>query len=150
MHFAKGGEGAREAAELIVQLTEERPPNIHYTYALEDSIENKIQKIATSIYGADGIFLEKKARLKVKEIQKLGFSHLPVCIAKTQYSFTDSPDQIHEYHHYTITVDDLLINSGAGFIVAVCGEMMRMPGLPERPAAMNIEVADGRIVGLSS
>ena len=147
--FANGGEGAREAANLIVQLTDEKPSGIHHTYQPEDSIENKIQKIATTIYGADGIYLEKKARLKVKEIQKLGLSHLPVCIAKTQYSFTDSPDQVHEYHHYTITVDDLLVNSGAGFIVAVCGEMMRMPGLPEKPAAMNIDLKDGRIVGLA-
>ena len=147
--YARGGEGARDAAELIVQLTEEKPAGIHHTYSPEDSIENKIQKVATTIYGADGIFLEKKARQKVKEIQKLGLSHLPVCIAKTQYSFTDTPDQVHEYHHYTITVDDLLVNSGAGFIVAVCGEMMRMPGLPENPAAMNIDLVNGQITGLA-
>jgi formate--tetrahydrofolate ligase len=147
--FAKGGEGAEDAAALIIRLTEEKPAPIHHTYSLEDSMEIKIQKIATTIYGAVGIFMEKKARQKIKEIQKLGLSHLPVCIAKTQYSFTDSAEMIHAYHGYTITVDDLLINSGAGFIVAVCGEMMRMPGLPERPAAMNINLEHGHVTGLA-
>jgi formate--tetrahydrofolate ligase len=81
--------------------------------------------------------MEKKARNKIREINNMGYQHFPICIAKTQYSFTDTPEDIHRYKDFTITVDDLLINSGAGFIVAVCGEMMRMPGLPEKPAALS-------------
>ena len=147
--YALGGEGAADAAALIIKLTEENQGAIHHTYSLEDSTETKIQKIATTIYGAEGIFLEKKARLKIRDIQKLGLSHLPVCIAKTQYSFSDAPDQVHKYQGFIITVDDLLINSGAGFIVAVCGEMMRMPGLPEKPAALQIDLINGRVSGLA-
>ena len=104
---------------------------------INDPVETKIRKIATSIYGADDIILEKMARLKLKEINNMGYQNYPVCIAKTQYSFTDTAEDIHRYKDFVITVDDLIINSGAGFLVAVCGEMMRMPGLPEKPAALN-------------
>lgn len=134
--YAKGGEGALEVAEKIVELTAIAPEHVHHTYELTDSIEEKISKVASTIYGADGIIMEKKARVKTKEIQAMGYQHFPVCIAKTQYSFTDTPEAIHRYKDFEITVDDLIINSGAGFIVAVCGEMMRMPGLPQEPAAL--------------
>jgi formate--tetrahydrofolate ligase len=115
----------------------------------DHSIEEKIKQVATKIYKADGIILEKKAKQKLKFIEAGGWQHLPICIAKTQYSFTDTPEAIHTYDHFTITVDDLIVNTGAGFIVAVCGEMMRMPGLPEKPAALQIDMIKGRISGLS-
>ena len=83
------------------------------------------------------------------KIKKLGLENLPICMAKTQYSFTDIPEDIHRYDQFTIKVDDLIVNTGAGFIVAVCGEMMRMPGLPEKPAALQIDMVKGKITGLS-
>jgi formate--tetrahydrofolate ligase len=135
--FKYGGEGALEAAEKIVELTAIKPEYIHHTYDITDPVEEKIRKVASTIYGADDIVLEKKSRSKLKEINLMGYQHYPVCIAKTQYSFTDTPEDIHRYKDFVITVDDLLINAGAGFIVAVCGEMMRMPGLPEKPAALS-------------
>lgn len=135
--YKNGGEGALEAAEKIIELTLTKPNNVHHTYEITDPIEDKIRKVAMGIYGADDIMIEKKARGKLKEISNMGYEHYPVCIAKTQYSFTDTPEDLHRYKDFTITVDDLIINSGAGFIVAVCGEMMRMPGLPEKPAALS-------------
>jgi formate--tetrahydrofolate ligase len=135
--YKNGGQGALEAAGKIVALTETKPEHIHHTYDTDDPVEDKIRKVATTIYGADDIIIEKKARNKIREINNMGYQHFPICIAKTQYSFTDTPEDIHRYKDFTITVDDLLINSGAGFIVAVCGEMMRMPGLPEKPAALS-------------
>ena len=135
--FSEGGKGSIELARTIITLTQTAPEAIHHTYDAQNTIDEKIRRVARTIYGADDVVLEKKARTKLKEITQLGFSHLPVCIAKTQYSFTDSPDQIHHYANFVITVDDLIVNAGAGFIVAVCGEMMRMPGLPEKPSALS-------------
>lgn len=147
--YAKGGAGAVEMAEKIVELTAADAPEVHHVYGLEDDIRLKVEKVVRRVYGGDGVVLSKKAKNKLKRIDALGFSNLPVCIAKTQYSFTDKPEDVHVYDGFTITVDDLVINSGAGFIVAVCGEMVRMPGLPEVPSAFNIDVVDGKIVGLS-
>lgn len=146
--FAKGSAGTVEAAKMIVELTNEKPRPVQYTYQPEDSIEEKLGKIVKNIYGADDIILEKKARLALKRIKKLGYSHFPVCIAKTQYSFTDTAEDIYTYENFSVSVDDLIINAGARFIVAVCGEMMRMPGLPKEPAAFDIDVLDGNVVGL--
>ncbi len=148
--YAKGGDGAVEMAEKIVELTSmDELPAIHYAYELQDDIVSKIEKVVRRVYGGDGIVLSKKAKGRLKRMDALGFSQLPVCIAKTQYSFTDKPEEVRTYEGFTITVDDLVINSGAGFIVAVCGEMVRMPGLPEIPSAFNIDVVNGEIVGLS-
>jgi formate--tetrahydrofolate ligase len=146
---ARGGEGAMDAARLIEQLSGEPSAPVSFTYNLADSVEQKLQKIATRIYGARDIFLDKKARQQLKLIDKLGIGQLPICVAKTQYSFTENPDAVHEYGPHTLTIDDLLLNTGAGFIVAVCGEMMRMPGLPQHPAAEHIDMDRGRITGLS-
>ncbi len=94
------------------------------------------------------MFFEKKAKLQLRRILKAGYQNLPICIAKTQYSFTDEAEQIHTYKDFDITVDELIVNAGAGFIVAVCGEIMRMPGLPDEPNALHIDVVNGEIVGL--
>lgn len=134
--FTEGGKGSIELAKTIIALTGTAPEAIHHTYDTQNTIDEKIRRVARTVYGADDVVLEKKARTKMKEITQLGFSHLPICIAKTQYSFTDTPEQIHQYRDFDITVDDLIVNAGAGFIVAVCGEMMRMPGLPEKPSAL--------------
>ncbi|MFM9026611.1 MAG: formate--tetrahydrofolate ligase [Bacteroidota bacterium] len=147
--YAKGGEGAISMAEKIVELTASEPPDIHHVYSQEDDVRSKIEKVVRRVYGGEGVVLSKKALKNLKRIDAMGFGALPVCIAKTQYSFTDKPEAIRVYEGFTITVDDLVINSGAGFIVAICGEMVRMPGLPEHPSAYNIDVVDGKIVGLS-
>ncbi|MEP7237843.1 MAG: formate--tetrahydrofolate ligase, partial [Ferruginibacter sp.] len=147
--FTNGGEGAKEMAQAVVDICKDPSPVIQYTYELSDDIETKIRKIATKIYGADDVVLYKKAQDMIKKIKTLGLEHLPVCMAKTQYSFTHNPLQGDVYSNFKIDVDDLVINQGAGFIVAVCGEMVRMPGLPKMPQANNIDVVDGKIVGVS-
>lgn len=147
--YAMGSEGSEDAANMIVAMTEEKPAPLKFTYELEDSIEEKLRKVVTGIYGGKDIVLEKKARQHLKRINQLGLGNLPICIAKTQYSFTDVPEQISVYDDFIIPVDDLIVNTGSRFIVAVCGEMMRMPGLPETPSANNIDVVNGKIVGLS-
>jgi formate--tetrahydrofolate ligase len=146
--YSKGGEGCIAAAKKIVELTKTKTKSIKYTYELSDSIETKIQKIVTKIYGGKSVSFEKKAKQQLKRIQKAGYHNLPVCIAKTQYSFTDDPQDSSSYSGFEITVDDLIVNAGAGFIVAVCGEIMRMPGLPEEPNALQIRVENGAITGL--
>ena len=147
--FTHGGEGALEMAQAVVDICENPSPPIQHTYELSDDIETKIRKIATTIYGATDVVLYKKAQDMIKKIKSLGLEHLPVCMAKTQYSFTHNPLQSDVYSNFKIDVDDLVINQGAGFIVAVCGEMVRMPGLPKIPQANNIDVVDGKIIGVS-
>jgi formate--tetrahydrofolate ligase len=147
--FTHGGEGALEMAQAVVDICENPSPPIQHTYELSDDIETKIRKIATTIYGATDVVLYKKAQDMIKKIKQLGLEHLPVCMAKTQYSFTHDPTKSGLDGDFKIDVDDLVINQGAGFIVAVCGEMVRMPGLPKIPQANNIDVVDGKIVGVS-
>jgi formate--tetrahydrofolate ligase len=147
--FTHGGEGAVEMAQAVVDICKDPSPAIQHTYDLSDDIETKIRKIATTIYGATDVVLYKKAQDMIKKIKQLGLEHLPVCMAKTQYSFTHNPLQSDVYSGFKIDVDDLVINQGAGFIVAVCGEMVRMPGLPKIPQANNIDVVDGKIIGVS-
>ena len=146
--YARGPEGSREAAQMIVSLTEGPASPIQHTYALSDRVETKLRKIVQRIYGGKDIYLDKKARQQLKRIEESEYAHLPVCIAKTQYSFTDTPEDIHVYEGFTISIDELVVNAGAGFIVAICGEMVRMPGLSSQPAALDIDVVDGNIVGL--
>ena len=147
--FKLGGEGALEMARAVVDICENPSPPLHFTYDLSDDIETKIRKIVTTIYGGKDVVLYKKAQEMIKKIKKLGLEHLPVCMAKTQYSFTDHPEVNGLDGDFKIDVDDLVISRGAGFIVAVCGEMMRMPGLPKIPQANFIDVVNGKIVGVS-
>lgn len=148
--FAEGGEGAKMLAEKVVEIAEKRPSKaIQYTYALEDRIPEKLHKIVTKIYRGRGVELGKNAQTALKKIESLGLSHLPVCMAKTQYSFSDDPTQLGLASDFTLHIENLLINRGAGFIVAVAGEMMRMPGLSKEPQALYIDVVDGKITGLS-
>lgn len=148
--FAQGGEGAKLLAEKVVEIAEKRPSQpIKHTYALEDSIPEKLHKIVTKIYRGRGVALGKNAQATLKKIESLGLSQLPVCIAKTQYSFSDDPTQLGLASDFTLHIENLIINRGAGFIVAVAGEMMRMPGLSKEPQALHIDIVDGKITGLS-
>jgi formate--tetrahydrofolate ligase len=148
--FAKGGEGAASLAQIVVDLIEKNPSNeINFTYNLGDSIQSKIEKIATKIYHAGEVVFNQTAFNKMKQYEKQGWANLPVCIAKTQYSFTDDPKKINAPSGFVLNIRDLVINAGAGFIVAIVGEIMRMPGLPADPQANRIKLVNGEIEGLS-
>lgn len=148
--FAKGGEGAIELALKIVETVEyNQSKPINFTYDLSDSIEAKITKIATKIYRADKVEFGPKCKAILNRIKKNNLTDLPVCIAKTQYSFTDNAEVYGAPVGHTLHVQDLVINTGAGFIVAVCGDIMRMPGLPKDPAANGMSFKNGIIEGLS-
>ncbi len=148
--FAKGGIGAVELAEAVVKTVEARAPQpLKFTYETTDTIPNKLEKVATRIYRAKGIKLESKAQAMLKRIQEYGYDHLPICIAKTQYSFSDDAQRVGAVTNFDLTIQDLIINSGAGFIVAVAGNIMRMPGLPKDPRALKIDLVNGEIAGLS-
>ncbi len=148
--FAKGGEGAASLAQTVVDVIEKTPSQeINFTYNLGDSIQTKIEKIATKIYRAGEIVFNQSAAGKLKQYEKMGWGNLPVCIAKTQYSFTDDPKRINAPEGFTLNIRDLVINAGAGFIVAIAGEIMRMPGLPADPQALRIKLVNGEIDGLS-
>jgi len=148
--FAKGGNGAVELANKIVETVEKNPSQpIAFTYDLSDAVENKIEKIATKIYRAEKVEFSSKCKTVLSRIKKNNLGNLPVCIAKTQYSFTDNADVYGAPTGHTLHVQDLVINTGAGFIVAVCGDIMRMPGLPKEPAANGMTYVNGIIEGLS-
>lgn len=148
--FAKGGNGAVELANKIVETVEKNPSQpIAFTYDLSDAVENKIEKIATKIYRAEKVEFSSKCKTVLSRIKKNNLGNLPVCIAKTQYSFTDNADVYGAPTGHTLHVQDLVINTGAGFIVAVCGDIMRMPGLPKEPAANGMTYLNGIIEGLS-
>lgn len=148
--FTKGGEGAIELANKIVATVENNPSKpIQFAYEITDSIEQKIEKVAQKIYRADRIELSSKCKTVLGRIKKNNLGNLPVCIAKTQYSFTDNADVYGAPTGHILHVQDLVINTGAGFIVAVCGDIMRMPGLPKEPAANGMTFNNGVIEGLS-
>ena len=147
--WAKGGEGAEDLAKAVVKKIDENENNFHFLYEEGMTIEQKIEKIATDIYGGTGVEFTTKAKRKLKEISELGLDHYPVCMAKTQYSFSDDPKLLGAPSDFRITVRDLRISRGAGFVVALTGDIMTMPGLPKVPAANNIDVLEsGEIVGL--
>lgn len=146
--YAKGGLGAMELAKEVVHLTD-CPKNFHPLYDANLSVEEKIETIAREIYRADGVTYSKSARNQMKNIHNMGYDFMPVCIAKTQYSFSDDPKLLGAPRGFTIGVRELRVNVGAGFIVALTGNIMTMPGLPKDPAACHIDVeADGTVVGL--
>jgi formate--tetrahydrofolate ligase len=148
--FTKGGAGAADLAQKVVDVIENNPSKeISFTYTLGDSISTKIEKIAQKIYRAKDVVFSGTAPAKLKQYEKLGWGNLPVCIAKTQYSFSDDAKRINAPEGFTINIRDLVINAGAGFIVAIAGEIMRMPGLPEDPQANRIKLVNGEIEGLS-
>ncbi len=146
--WAKGGEGAIDIAQKLVNLTE-KEENFQYMYELNEGIKEKIEKVATKIYGAKGVIFEEAAQKEIERIEKLGYANLPVCIAKTQYSFSDDPKNLECKDEYNITIRDLELKTGAGFIVALAGKIMTMPGLPRVPAAESIDIDEnGEVVGI--
>ncbi|GAA0241800.1 formate--tetrahydrofolate ligase [Metaclostridioides mangenotii] len=147
--WAKGGEGGIEVAKEVLRLIEEEENNFSYVYDINDSIKDKINAIATKIYGADGVDFTKEADKEIVNLEKLGFNNIPICMAKTQYSLTDDQTQLGRPTGFRITVRQVNISAGAGFIVALTGEIMKMPGLPKVPAAEKIDVDEkGVISGL--
>ena len=146
--WAKGGEGGRALAEEVVRLCEQ-PGQFQFTYALDASIEEKLDAICKKVYHAEGVTLTPAARKQAAQLTELGFGGLPICMAKTQYSFSDDPSLLGAPEGFTVTVRDLKVSAGAGFLVALTGDIMTMPGLPRVPSAEKIDVdEDGRITGL--
>jgi len=146
--WAKGGEGAIDIAEQLVELVE-NPSDFKYVYNLEDSIKEKIEKVAKKIYGASSVKYEKEAEENIQKIEKLGYKNLPICIAKTQYSLSDNPKNLECKDPFEITIRDVEIKAGAGFVVVLAGKIMTMPGLPRVPAAESIDIDEnGNIVGI--
>ena len=144
----KGSAGAVDIAEKLVKLVE-KEENFKYIYQDEDTIKEKIEKVAINIYGAEGVEYSKEALEEIEKIEKLGFSKYPVCIAKTQYSFSDDPKNLECKEPFKIHVNEINIKAGAEFIVAITGKIMTMPGLPRNPAAEKIDIdSDGNIVGI--
>lgn len=146
--WAKGGEGGIDLANEILKLTENKS-NMEYAYDLKLSIKDKIKSIANKLYGADDVEFTSKANKEIANFEKLGFDKLPICMAKNQYSLTDDAKVLGRPTGFNITIRDLTISAGAGFIVALTGDVMKMPGLPKVPAAEKIDVdVDGKITGL--
>ena len=147
-NWEKGSQGIIDLANKIVDLCDEKS-NLKFIYDLEDTIENKIEKICTNIYGAEGVEYTEKAKENIENIRKLGYENLPICIAKTQYSFSDDPKNLECNTKFNIHVEDVNLKTGAGFIVVLTGKIMTMPGLPKTPAAENIDIdLNGNIVGI--
>jgi formate--tetrahydrofolate ligase len=148
--FEEGGRGCTRLAEEITRIIERKESDFHPLYTNGVSIEEKIQKIATEIYGASGVEYAVKAKAQLKQIKTLGFDHMPVCMAKTPKSLSDDETKRGRPENFVITVREFEFASGAGFVIPLLGEMMRMPGLPAIPAAEKIDIDNtGRITGLS-
>lgn len=148
--FGEGGKGAEELAHLVVNTIEKKPSApLNFVYEENDDIVTKVEKIAKKIYGAGKVVLRPAAKRDLQRIKELGFENFPVCIAKTQYSFSEDAKAYGVPTNFTITIRDFVINAGAGMIVAIAGTIMRMPGLPKKPQAENIHVVNGVIEGLS-
>ena len=146
--FLKGGEGGKALAEAVVEACE-IPSKLEYAYRLEDSVAKKIEDVAVKIYGADGVNFTDEAAKKIADLEAKGYGKLPVIIAKTQYSFSDNAELIGRPEGFTVTVRDIVLKGGAGFIVAIAGKILLMPGLSAHPAAEKINLTgDGKIVGL--
>ncbi|MDY4843291.1 MAG: formate--tetrahydrofolate ligase [Prevotella sp.] len=148
--FCEGGNGAIELAKLVVDTIEKKPSQpLKFMYEDNQSIKEKVEAVAKNIYGASNVIYLPAAKKKLQRINDLGISHYPVCIAKTQYSFSDNPKLYGVPEDFEFTIRDFVINTGAEMIVAIAGEIMRMPGLPKEPQAKVIDIIDGQIVGLS-
>ena len=147
--WANGGDGGAEMAKAVVDVCENKESNFEVLYDVEDSIEEKIGTIAREIYGADGVDFTKKCRKEIESIEELGLDKMPICMAKTQYSLTDDPTVLGRPEGFRITVRDIRVSKGAGFLVALTGDVMTMPGLPKVPAANKMDILpNGEIVGL--
>ena len=148
--FCHGGEGAMDLANLVVNTISNTPSApLRFAYTNENSVEEKIFKVACNLYGAESITYSTAARKMLKKIESLGLSHFPVCIAKTQYSFSTDPKMYGAVENFEFHVRDIVINQGAEMLVVIAGDILRMPGLPKEPQAIHIDIKDGEIEGLS-
>ncbi|HFI0106765.1 TPA: formate--tetrahydrofolate ligase [Streptococcus suis] len=146
--WAHGGQGGRQLAEKVVQLAQEEN-HFQFVYDVEDSIETKLHKIVTKVYGGQGVKLSAVAKKEIAELERLGFGSYPICMAKTQYSFSDNPNLLGSPTDFTVTISNVKVSAGAGFIVALTGNIMTMPGLPKVPASEKIDIDNqGNITGL--
>lgn len=147
--WADGGKGGEELAKEVVRLCEEEKGDFTYSYSLDGTIEDKIEAVVKKVYGGNGISILPAAKKQIERLTELGFSNLPVCIAKTQYSFSDNPALLGAPEDFTVTVKNVKISAGAGFVVVLTGDIMTMPGLPRVPAAERIDIDEnGKITGL--
>ena len=146
--WAKGGEGGIALADKVVTAME-KPNNFNFTYDVEQSIPEKIEAVVKRVYGGEGVEFTTAAKKQLKEIEDLGLDKMPVCMAKTQYSLSDDPTKLGRPEGFKTTVKELRISAGAGFIVALTGDILTMPGLPKKPAAENMDIDEnGKITGL--
>ena len=147
--WSKGGEGAIDLAEKVVNLCEEKENEFKYIYNLKDTIKEKVEKISKNIYGADGVEYSKEAEEQIEKIENMGYGNLPICIAKTQYSFSDDAKNLECNSSFNIHVKEVKLKAGAEFIVILTGKVMTMPGLPKHPASEQIDIDEqGNIVGI--
>ncbi len=147
--WADGGNGGIELAKEVVRLCNEEKGDFTFAYSLEESIEQKIESLVTKIYGGSGIIITPAAKKQIAELESLGFGNVPICVAKTQYSFSDDPTKLGAPEDFTVTIKNVKVSAGAGFIVVLTGDILTMPGLPKVPAAEKIDVdASGKITGL--
>ena len=147
--WAEGGKGGEALAKEVVRLCEEEKGDFTFSYDTEMTIAEKIEAIVKKVYGGDGISIMPNAKKQIAQLESLGFGKCPVCIAKTQYSFSDDPTKLGAPEHFTVTVKNVKISAGAGFIVVLTGDILTMPGLPKSPAAERIDVDEnGKITGL--
>ena len=146
--WEKGGEGGVALAETLLKTLETKESHYHPLYKDELSLEEKIETIAKEIYGADGVNYSQSAKKQLEKLTKLGFGNMPVCVAKTQYSLSDDPTLLGRPENFNIEVRECYVSAGAGFVVVITGQIMTMPGLPKAPAALSIDVVDGKITGL--
>lgn len=147
--WEKGGNGGIELAQKVLAILEKKEQSFQHLYSLNTTIEEKVHAIATKIYGANRVEYSSKAKKQIADFEKYGWGHLPICMAKTQYSLSDDPSLIGRPEGFSITIREFKPSIGAGFLVALTGEVMTMPGLPKTPAALNMDVdEDGKAVGL--
>ncbi|MBR5405153.1 MAG: formate--tetrahydrofolate ligase, partial [Oscillospiraceae bacterium] len=144
--WAEGGKGGEALAREVVRLCEEEQGDFRYAYELDGTIEDKINAIVTRIYHGKGVSILPAAQKQIAQLTALGFDKMPVCMAKTQYSFTDSKDVLGAPDDFTVTIKNVKVSAGAGFLVALTGDIMTMPGLPKKPAAENIDVDDNGVI----
>jgi formate--tetrahydrofolate ligase len=150
-HFVDGGDGAVDLAQGLLQVLDEPSPyTFSFTYPDEASLTEKVEAVATKLWGAGGVTWDPKARRRLERIERDGYGHLPICVAKTQYSFSTDPKLLGAPTGHELNVREVRLSAGAGFVVLVCGDVMTMPGLPKEPSAWKIDLApDGTITGLS-
>ena len=146
--WENGGNGGQDLARAVVDVAEQKSM-LTFAYELEDSLVDKMTKVVQKVYGGEGIVLAPGVKKELTRLEALGFGNLPICMAKTQYSFSDDKNKLGRPEEFIVTIKKVKVSAGAGFIVVLTGDIMTMPGLPKIPAAESIDVlADGRIIGL--